>query len=605
MGTYSRRQDGDEDVLGFLAAAFDPISQEDIRRVYFDADRDVDFASDLLSSMVVDESPPARALRGKGSIRSAPMHFGETAVFARPGGQRSPEATARKSDATSAIWGSGYKEAGIGPGNSGPRGESRRQGEHGATTPSRASGASPPPKEADADFLFTMFGQDMDYSSIVDILEFFGGDIDKSLDVLISITSDSCSQPPASEPPPREATSGLGACASWEPESDPEAAQASSDADHQLAALLNAFPSEDPARVVAVFQETGGYTQAEELLCSKQEVSGKALSNVSMQFAANLKKLQSLYPLVDVASLQAILHASGDSFSQATAVLLEAGVQPVSKRARDGHGTSTTGPPPLPSSPYPQSPLPVSRFLTSPTRQPPPDGKQARPSPHSPAWRAPVPRPVRESPVARDGYSDIIPTPKDAANAARGPSQQQQQQQQAHTDSGAAFMQQRELAFEEKRARDYYFCQARDAYERGENARAANLVDKGRVFGSRFKDAQKKAGDSSSGQINRVVSNNVTIDLHTLTVDEALEKLEKHIRLVTSIEVIGTLIVITGQGKHSVGRQAKIKPAVLRFLADRGISWRQINAGCICLHLDSVGRSKSQEPPAHTLSSYL
>jgi hypothetical protein len=45
------------------------------------------------------------------------------------------------------------------------------------------------------------------------------------------------------------------------------------------------------------------------------------------------------------------------------------------------------------------------------------------------------------------------------------------------------------------------------------------------------------------------------------------------------------ITVITGVGRHSVGGQAKIKPAVEKFLAEEGYSFRALHAGCVRVNL--------------------
>ncbi|XP_008194331.1 uncharacterized protein LOC103313264 isoform X2 [Tribolium castaneum] len=82
------------------------------------------------------------------------------------------------------------------------------------------------------------------------------------------------------------------------------------------------------------------------------------------------------------------------------------------------------------------------------------------------------------------------------------------------------------------------------------------------------------------------ISNQSCVDLHGFTVGDAIgvldEFLDKNIEQLENGPVdVKSLMVITGQGKHSVGGIAKIKPAVCERLKARGLRYSMVNPGLL------------------------
>jgi hypothetical protein len=114
------------------------------------------------------------------------------------------------------------------------------------------------------------------------------------------------------------------------------------------------------------------------------------------------------------------------------------------------------------------------------------------------------------------------------------------------------------------------------AYQGGDKARAREL--------SQQAQAQRSAAAAKNAAAARAIfaQKNATrghweIDLHLLLVAEALERTKRRLQsCATAAASEGAaereLVVIYGQGHHSQGGVAKIKPAVLQLLADEGFT---------------------------------
>lgn len=123
--------------------------------------------------------------------------------------------------------------------------------------------------------------------------------------------------------------------------------------------------------------------------------------------------------------------------------------------------------------------------------------------------------------------------------------------------------------------RNIYLRQATAAYMSGRGSEAKSLSHAGRQYDDRISAAIQTAAK----QYLRAPNQN-QIDLHGLQVHEALQ-LVKH--FVTGCEerlrkeggLAQTLYIITGEGHHSPGGKAKIKPAVKKYLLDSGYSIKE------------------------------
>ena len=104
---------------------------------------------------------------------------------------------------------------------------------------------------------------------------------------------------------------------------------------------------------------------------------------------------------------------------------------------------------------------------------------------------------------------------------------------------------------------------ASNAYEEGDGERAKALSDEAAMEGSKMREANKKAAEAIFNHRND--ENETSIDLHGLTVAEALGFLKIRLQKLLSNEAQDELTCITGAGNHSPGQLARIRPAVRKM----------------------------------------
>ncbi|KAK0537461.1 hypothetical protein OC834_000803 [Tilletia horrida] len=131
--------------------------------------------------------------------------------------------------------------------------------------------------------------------------------------------------------------------------------------------------------------------------------------------------------------------------------------------------------------------------------------------------------------------------------------------------------------------------QAHAAYAAGDGARASALSKEGHEHKARMEDLNRQASEWIF-KANNADEGEDTIDLHGLTVHEALERTEAFVQ--DSRRKGRTQIrVITGKGIHSRDHVAKIKPAIARMMQEQNISAHvdPRNAGVIIVDLSGNG----------------
>ncbi|KAG0599674.1 hypothetical protein M758_12G170300 [Ceratodon purpureus] len=151
---------------------------------------------------------------------------------------------------------------------------------------------------------------------------------------------------------------------------------------------------------------------------------------------------------------------------------------------------------------------------------------------------------------------------------------------------------QRQSAQDHWRMMDYYFKEAAAAYDRGERCRAVTLAEKGKEQKQLAQQADERASQRIFHAKNKDIVNNITIDLHAQHVREAMNVLKRHLQTLCSIPSVDMLTVITGYGSHSSNGRARIKPAVTGFLSRSGISWDDVNEGCLTIKMKDVRNKK-------------
>jgi len=118
------------------------------------------------------------------------------------------------------------------------------------------------------------------------------------------------------------------------------------------------------------------------------------------------------------------------------------------------------------------------------------------------------------------------------------------------------------------RERSILFEEASSAFENGDGERAKELSDQARRAGEAMREANKKAAGAIFSHRNSGEDGPLTIDLHGLTVAEALGFLRAKLsECLQDGAGNDQLTCITGAGNHSPGQLARIRPAVRQLCA--------------------------------------
>jgi len=133
--------------------------------------------------------------------------------------------------------------------------------------------------------------------------------------------------------------------------------------------------------------------------------------------------------------------------------------------------------------------------------------------------------------------------------------------------------------------RTKYYEEAEIQYNNGNKEEATKLREKAKQETNKMEDLQKQTSTEIFNKLNKGYTDDLTIDLHGLHVETAIEFLEERINKLKN-EGKTNLVVIYGAGNHSdkdVG--AKIKPACIKFFQEKGLSFTEINNGSVNLSL--------------------
>ncbi|XVF05333.1 hypothetical protein REPUB_Repub05bG0163200 [Reevesia pubescens] len=142
-----------------------------------------------------------------------------------------------------------------------------------------------------------------------------------------------------------------------------------------------------------------------------------------------------------------------------------------------------------------------------------------------------------------------------------------------------------------KRAKEHwdstrsYYHKATTAYSKGEWEYAAYLSDQGKIQTKLAREADERASQDIFKARNKAFENVITIDLHGQNVKQAMRLLKLHLLFGTHVPSVQTLRVITGCGKHGMGK-SKLKQSVIKLLEKEGIQWHEENRGTVVVKLD-------------------
>lgn len=142
----------------------------------------------------------------------------------------------------------------------------------------------------------------------------------------------------------------------------------------------------------------------------------------------------------------------------------------------------------------------------------------------------------------------------------------------------------RDQANEMAQKRGDFFDRSKKAYSEGDKKRAKELSDEGKKAGSLMDEANSRAVEELM-KTQRHYEQGV-IDLHGLYVKEAQEVTKEFLKKVQSAG-LSQAEIITGQGHHSEGHHAKIKPAIKSMIEADKFSFEEKanNPGTLVVNL--------------------
>jgi len=147
----------------------------------------------------------------------------------------------------------------------------------------------------------------------------------------------------------------------------------------------------------------------------------------------------------------------------------------------------------------------------------------------------------------------------------------------------------RTSAFEFMEKRNKCYRAAASAYASGNAATAKKLADQGKAYDVEAREANQRACINIYHATNNF-ENLIAVDLHGLHVSEALDIVETVISLKQKERdrygpEVKVITFITGVGKHSTGGKAKIRPALIEYLKDYGIKFKETRTGVFLVYV--------------------
>lgn len=130
------------------------------------------------------------------------------------------------------------------------------------------------------------------------------------------------------------------------------------------------------------------------------------------------------------------------------------------------------------------------------------------------------------------------------------------------------------------------------AYAAGDSSSARQLSSAAKAHKAAASAARRRASASSFHANNAEILNTFKVDLHGLSVEDAIIVLDRHLKLLGRLQHPGGVLlrVVTGVGKHSSEGKAKILPAVVQHLAEGGhlFDTEECNPGVVRVLLDPL-----------------
>lgn len=395
------------------------------------------------------------------------------------------------------------------------------------------------------EFLNSMMGDglQLDMATVKDVLGECGYDVQKSLNILLDMAA-------TTKIHHKDGSSGT---SSGDYSSDKEGL-----IEISFRAMSESFPDRDQCELLRACQAAeGDIEQALSILIEKDnlntfEKNGEEYVRQQSDIEKNsvkstLEQLKRSFPDLSETTLNEILESVNFSYSEAINTLIESGV-------KSRHVETTD------KSSLPRQVLESLFKITE----------------------------ISEEPPANTGFvtamrlkrkSKKVPTQNPLANLSETTDALPKDGVQEEEDE---YNHHRKIAGQHWGTMKSYYQEAAEAYSKGERSRAGYLSEEGNYYKQLAREADEKASQQIFDIKNRDFQNDVTIDLHSQHVKDAIRLLKLHLESLACISSIHCLKVITGNGR------GRIKRAVTQFLEKEGINWTDENTGAIVINIADI-----------------
>lgn len=131
------------------------------------------------------------------------------------------------------------------------------------------------------------------------------------------------------------------------------------------------------------------------------------------------------------------------------------------------------------------------------------------------------------------------------------------------------------------------FAEAAAAHQAGNGQHAKEMSNKGREYKAKLEHVNQQINKMKRYDSNRHTVNQVTEDLHGLSVRGALERVDELLKLAEGASGTTHIKFITGKGYHSAGYIPRLLPAVKNHLEECGVAC-QLGDGYLIARVNSV-----------------
>lgn len=182
----------------------------------------------------------------------------------------------------------------------------------------------------------------------------------------------------------------------------------------------------------------------------------------------------------------------------------------------------------------------------------------------------------------------ILQAQKESLDLEEKARREREQEEEIQPDDPQVYRDEAQMHYQQ---RQEAFRKAQEASRQGMKAVAAYYARIGNLHTTKLIEANNRASKKILEAVNAKKKDANTLDLHLLHVNEALGAtqafLKERERVLTTMRGVNQMQVflITGRGNHSIGGQARLKPAIKDFLRGNGYLFHEANSGMFVVTL--------------------